>query len=231
MEPDPLKIIALSQLRADVKAGYAYLQQQKIKLTDSQILKELAVTDLKAASWKGLDVAARMEWLKSLPASAWRAHALAQLAELWMQQNPANIVSAAQATGQGMDFLSPAADIWVAQDPAAAKSYFQSTATAQVRAAIGMATVKSLAASDPQVAWDFAQTELSGAARSDAQKWIAQQALSTSPEAAWNWIKDLADSPWRTEVLREISAKWQTLDSAKAEAWRATLKPLEQRTL
>ena len=231
VEPDPFKALARAQLRADVRKGWDYLQKQNLTLPDPIMFQELEAVNMTAPRWHGLDVHGRMEWLQSLPPSPWQALALAKLAELWLKQSPASVLRNAQTTGRGLNFVSPAAAAWVHEDPVTAAAFFADESMGQVRALLGLELTKAMAGHDAQGAWDFALTSLSGEPRAQAKQAIVSQFITADPLVVWQWLKDLPEDPWRTQVLAKLHTSWKAKDPAQANEWWMALKPTDQRAI
>ncbi len=228
LAPDPLTAVALTQLRADARAGLAYLTERHLTLPDTLLLRELDAANPAAPSWRGLSLPARLDFLATLPPSPWRDVAQGQIMASYLQQNPAAILTAAQSTGQSMNLAAPAATAWLGKNAAAAQQYFSTEAHGQVRAVLGLAIVKHLASQDAQAAWDFALTSLSGATRVAAQEHLIQQLTAADPATAWAWIKDRAEAPWRNRALAKLRTAWPAHNPAQAQEWWSTLTPAEQ---
>ena len=222
-EPDPMKAVALAMLRKDVIKGLQFLAKQHVALPDAVMVAELHATQEKSPRWKGADENARLEIIQSQPPSAWRETLLEECYQARLSKDPEIILVEAQESGLGMNLVPAASLKWLESDPAAAAAFFEHQARHQVRALLGAAMARQMVASDPDAAWDFAQTWLAGQPRVDSLEMITQLEASANPGATARWLADAGAAPWRIRALISLHNIWKAKDPSAAARWWSLL--------
>lgn len=230
-EPDPLKAVALAKLRKDVGQGLEFLTKQRLALPDSVMVAELQASQQKSPRWKGADDNARLELIRSQPPSAWRETLLQEMYQARLSKDPQGILLEAQESGRGMNLVAAASLKWLESDPAAAAEFFENQARHQVRSLLGSAMVAQMATTDPDAAWEFAQTWLAGRTRTDALEMITNQAAVADPAASAARLTDANPGPWRLRALTALHEVWKARDALAAESWWSSLPALDRAAL